>query len=109
MSEEEKQARQQLEAIGDRYLARTRSEMALFDEALDKLKGGDLTAFTWLQQLAHKVHGSGAMFGFDRLGDLAQEIELLALAAKTDTLDEIARQIQALSAEIEDVCSARGV
>ena len=109
MSDEQQSNRQQLDAIGDRYLQRTRTEMALFNEALTKLESGDLTAFIGLQQLAHKVHGSGAMFGFDRIGDLAQGVEVLALAAKTDTLDKITRQVQALAAEIEDVCSARGV
>jgi HPt (histidine-containing phosphotransfer) domain-containing protein len=109
MSDEQQSNRQQFDAIGDRYLQRTRSEMALFCEALAKLESGDLTAFTGLQQLAHKVYGSGAMFGFDRIGDLAQEVETLALAGKADTLDQIGRQIQALAAEIDDVCTVRGV
>jgi HPt (histidine-containing phosphotransfer) domain-containing protein len=106
---DEQQDNWQLDGIGDRYLQRTRSEMALFTETLTNLESGDLAAFTRLQQLAHKVHGSGAMFGFDRIGDLAQEVEVLALEGKTDTLDKIARQVQALAAEIEDVCKARGV
>jgi HPt (histidine-containing phosphotransfer) domain-containing protein len=109
MSDEQQSNRQQLDAIGDRYLQRTRSEMALFSEALAKLESGDLTAFTRLQQLAHMVHGSGAMFGFDRISDSAEEVEILALAGKTDTLDQITRQIQALAAEVDDACSARGV
>ena len=77
MSDEER-LRQQMAQIGVRYLGRTLGEMQRMRELLDSALNGSPALLKDLEHLAHKIHGSGAMFGFDSLSDTAGEIEHVA-------------------------------
>src|SRR5262245_59434715 len=70
--------KQQLDSIGARYITRTLGEMERLKELAQQALNGAPAAFKDVEHLAHKIHGSGAMFGFDRLSECAGEIEHLA-------------------------------
>jgi HPt (histidine-containing phosphotransfer) domain-containing protein len=77
MSDEDK-LKQQMAQIGVRYLTRTLGEMQRMHEVLHSAVNGSPAMMKDLERLAHKIHGSGAMFGFDGLSDNAGEIEHIA-------------------------------
>ena len=70
--------KQQLDSIGARYIARTLGEMDRLKEVSQQALNGSPAAFKDVEHLAHKIHGSGAMFGFDRLSECAGEVEHIA-------------------------------
>jgi HPt (histidine-containing phosphotransfer) domain-containing protein len=78
MSHEEERLRQQMASIGARYLTRTLGELTRIGELLAQVTGGSSTAPKELQHAAHKIHGSGAMFGFHELSERAREVEHIA-------------------------------
>ena len=82
--------KQQLDSIGTRYITRTLGEMDRLKEISQQaLNGGAAAAFKDVEHLAHKIHGSGAMFGFDRLSQCAGEVEHIAgFLAKGEGPDE---------------------
>jgi len=69
---------QQLSEIGLRYLKRTLTEIGGLRDLLEKLRAGDTGCLKEIEHLSHKIHGSGAMFGFDHLSSQAREIEIAA-------------------------------
>jgi HPt (histidine-containing phosphotransfer) domain-containing protein len=77
MSDEER-LKQQMAQIGGRYIARTLGELQRMNELLHSALNGSPALLKDLEHLAHKVHGSGAMFGFDSLSDTAGEVEHIA-------------------------------
>ena len=81
--------KQQLDSIGVRYITRTLGEMARLKELSQQALNGSPAAFKDVEHLAHKIHGSGAMFGFDRLSECAGEVEHVAgFLAKGEGPDE---------------------
>jgi len=75
---EQDRLRQQMAQIGARYIARTAGELQRMRELLQQALGDAPAMMKDLEHLAHKIHGSGAMFGFDRVSDQAGEIEHIA-------------------------------
>jgi HPt (histidine-containing phosphotransfer) domain-containing protein len=73
----ERQLREQVAALGVKFLLRTQEQAASLRELLASLSGGDESVLARMQELAHKIHGSGAMFGFEELSRFAGEIEQL--------------------------------
>jgi chemotaxis protein histidine kinase CheA len=71
------QFQQKLAEIGDRYLRRTQAEIARLHQLLVQARAGDAKALVQMGQIGHKVHGSGAMFGFDAVSDVAGTLERL--------------------------------
>ena len=72
---------------------------------------GDLTGIEELEQMAHKIHGSGAMFGFDIASDCAGDVEQLAASRPTDpqSLQKLADSIAVLEKEVHAAARARGL
>lgn len=104
----EEKIQQQLGEIGLRYLKRTLGEIGTLRELLAGLRAGEASRLKEIEHLSHKIHGSGAMFGFDALSDQAREIELIAGSGAADT-PELHAQIEKYLAALEDaaVTSAR--
>jgi HPt (histidine-containing phosphotransfer) domain-containing protein len=75
---EENKVQQQLGEIGLRYLKRTLGEIATLRGLLVQLQAGEKERLKEIEHLSHKIHGSGAMFGFDHLSSQAREIEIAA-------------------------------
>jgi chemotaxis protein histidine kinase CheA len=59
-------------------LARTRGEVVVLRELLERAKLGDSTVMEQLEHLAHRIHGTGATFGFAAVSECGAEIEHLA-------------------------------
>ena len=70
--------REQLASIGARYLKRTLGDLQRITELASDAQAGSPTALKDLEQAAHKIHGSGAMFGFHEVSDHAGTIEQIA-------------------------------
>jgi chemotaxis protein histidine kinase CheA len=77
MHDEEK-LRQQMAQIGTRYLTRTLGELHRIRELAAEIQSGSSAQLKDLEHAAHKIHGSGAMFGFDQVSERAGEIEHIA-------------------------------
>jgi HPt (histidine-containing phosphotransfer) domain-containing protein len=73
----ERQLREQVAALGQKFLQRTQDQATALRELLASLSAGDESVLARMQELAHKIHGSGAMFGFDDVSRFAGEIEQL--------------------------------
>jgi len=65
----------QMRQIGERFLTRTLSEAAALRPVVEALKPGDLQTLHDLELFAHRIHGSGAMFGFGALSQCAGAFE----------------------------------
>ena len=68
--------------LGQRYLERTAGELGQLQSFIEQVARGDADALKNIEVLAHRIRGSGAMFGFELMSDVAGEIELLAADAK---------------------------
>jgi HPt (histidine-containing phosphotransfer) domain-containing protein len=70
--------RQQVSQLGEKFLRRTQAEATVLGDLCERIQAGDLTVLPQLEAMAHKIHGSGAMFGFPAVSECAGEIEHLA-------------------------------
>jgi HPt (histidine-containing phosphotransfer) domain-containing protein len=83
MSAGEAELREQVKILGEKFLLRTADQIITLREHIARFRSGDRDALAGMQELAHKIHGSGAMFGFAALSDRAGEIERLIAADTT--------------------------
>jgi len=104
----------QLNALSVQFLERTRGQVGQLELLVERIGRGEADALLELRAIAHKIHGSGAMFGFPDISDPAGEIErasdeLLARDAKlehpagpgTEFLQCVTAAIGRLSREVE--------
>jgi HPt (histidine-containing phosphotransfer) domain-containing protein len=66
-----------LAVIRESFLQRTRGELPVLLELLERIQGGDSTGLEQLQNYAHRIHGSGAMFDFAAISESAGQMENL--------------------------------
>jgi HPt (histidine-containing phosphotransfer) domain-containing protein len=98
----EAQLRDQVKILGEKFLVRTASQIVTLREHLASLRGGDPGALTGIQELSHKIHGSGAMFGFATLSEAAGEIERLTVSASgSEVADQLGTLIEQLAAALD--------
>ena len=100
----EAELREQVKALGEKFLLRTADQITTLRAHVARLRGGDRDALVGMQELAHKIHGSGAMFGFGALSDRAGEIERLIAAepaAAHGTPDRLGALVEELAAALE--------
>jgi HPt (histidine-containing phosphotransfer) domain-containing protein len=64
-----------LAAIRQTFLQRTKGELALLLETLERVQAGDSSALVQLKSLAHRIHGSAAMFDFAAMSESAGQLE----------------------------------
>ena len=103
MTDGEEQLREQVRILGEKFLLRTAGQITTLREQMLRLRAGDREALAVIQELTHKIHGSGAMFGFAELSEQAGEMERLVFAGATGdpTLDRLDTLIDQLSAALE--------
>jgi HPt (histidine-containing phosphotransfer) domain-containing protein len=70
--------RQQVSQLGEKFLRRTQAEAIILGDLFERIQAGDMTVLPQLEAMAHKIHGSGAMFGFPAVSECAGEMEHLA-------------------------------
>jgi HPt (histidine-containing phosphotransfer) domain-containing protein len=111
----QQQLRAEVSVLGGKFLQRTRGEVAILRELVEGSSRGDSSALARLQELAHKIHGSGAMFGFEAISKYGEEIEHLgeqiaatgispAAPADPVVLQQLRRRIEQLSQAVETAC-----
>ncbi len=106
----------QLSEIGERYLKRTLSEMSDLGNLLAQAEQGEAAALVGIQQLAHRIHGSGAMFGFDALSDAAGSVEHLLVTEdgsvttlSPELLAKLRKGLEALDVQARTVAKSRNL
>lgn len=113
MDERDKLQRQMAE-IGNRYLLRTLGELPRLRELVAQLRSappGDLSGIEELEQMSHKIHGSGAMFGFDAVSESARKVELLvsSRAGDAQSLQQLEIFVTSLDQEVRAAARSRGL
>ena len=73
---------QRMSELGGRYLQRTIAEIPEMQALLREIPTGDASLYKRIEILAHRMRGSGAMFGFDLIADATLGIEMLAVDAQ---------------------------
>jgi HPt (histidine-containing phosphotransfer) domain-containing protein len=71
--------RHKMAEIGARYLARTVTEIGDLEKLVAHLPTGGKDTLKEIEVLAHRIRGSGAVFGYAKLSDAAGLIEMLAV------------------------------
>jgi LPS-assembly lipoprotein len=109
MADQDKLQRQ-LGEIGTRYLKRTLGELEVLRDLMGKVRAGEAGCLKDIEHLSHKIHGSGAMFGFDDLSRQARDIELAATQSDTPDLhDRLERHINELAVAAQNAARERGI
>ena len=75
--------------IGARYLARTLGELPQVRALAAEVAAGSPTALKELGRAAHRIHGSGAMFGFAEVSKRARDVEYIAAHLSGEGLDHL--------------------
>jgi HPt (histidine-containing phosphotransfer) domain-containing protein len=100
------QLRDQVKALAEKFLTRTEDQVGQLREHVRQLRAGDPAALQAIQELAHKIHGSGAMFGFAALSQHGGEIERLSVAHSPGIEDRLDGLIDALADALAQVRAA---
>jgi chemotaxis protein histidine kinase CheA len=106
----ERQLREQVAALGVKFLQRTQDQAISLRDLLACLSKGDESVLARMQELSHKIHGSGAMFGFEEVSRVAGEIEQLCYdrrqAGEAAVAQGTADLVQRLQHGIEELARA---
>jgi HPt (histidine-containing phosphotransfer) domain-containing protein len=109
---------EQLSALSVQFLDRTRRQVTQLELLVEGVGRGEAPALLELRAISHKIHGSGAMFGFPDISEPAGLIEraseeLLArdpklehsAGAGTEFLQQVTAAIGRLAREVETACN----
>lgn len=100
----EAELREQVKLLGEKFLLRTADQITTLRAHVASLRNGDREVLAGMLELAHKIHGSGAMFGFAALSERAGDIERLIAAEPAATRampDRLSALIDELAAALE--------
>ena len=101
---------QKIADIAGRYIQRTAGELARLRELIAKVRAGNGAAVKEIEQLAHKIYGSGSMFGFEAVSEQARELELVAKdTADPQIVDRLQVRADALEEQVQAAIRARGM
>ncbi len=76
-SSEKARLQQHVTQLGDKFLRRTQADTEMLCELIERVHRGDLSVLIQMQRIAHKIHGSGALFGFPAVSEAGRETEHL--------------------------------
>lgn len=79
--------------LGGRYLIRTLDELERLKSWFVELDSGSSAALKEIERTAHKIHGSGAIFGFQSVSAPAGEIEHIAAHLTGGAAPEYLREL----------------
>lgn len=68
-------------SVNDRFLERTKTDVIRLREMIERSRQGGLSVLKELEQLAHSIHGAGAMCDFLQISEAGGVIERLVKAA----------------------------
>jgi HPt (histidine-containing phosphotransfer) domain-containing protein len=107
--DERDELQQKIADIAGRYIQRTAGELAGLRELIAKVRAGNTAAAKDIEQLAHKLYGSGSMLGFEAVSEQARELELAAKdTANPQMVDRLQTLTDALEVEVRAALRARG-
>lgn len=106
--DERDELQQKIADIAGRYIQRTAGELAGLRELIAKARGGSAAAVKDIEHLAHKIYGSGAMFGFEAVSEQARELELAAKnVGDPQMVEKLQSHADALEAQVQAALRAR--
>jgi HPt (histidine-containing phosphotransfer) domain-containing protein len=101
---------QKIADIAGRYIQRTAGELAGLRDLIGKVRTGNAAALKDIEQLAHRIYGSGSMFGFEAVSEQARALEI---AAKETTnpgiVDKLQQHADRLEQQVQAALRARGL
>jgi chemotaxis protein histidine kinase CheA len=99
--------RDQISSLADKFMKRTADQLCAFQEQLRAFAHGDRSVLASIGLVAHKIHGSGAVFGFSRISEAAGTLEHLIAALDREIIPAdsatSAQQLERLSAAVEQL------
>ena len=108
--DERDELQQKIADIAGRYIQRTAGELGGLRELIVKVQAGNTAAAKEIELLAHKIYGSGSMFGFEAVSEQARELELIAKDTSDPQMaDKLQVRADALEAQVQAALRARGV
>jgi chemotaxis protein histidine kinase CheA len=107
---DQEQLRSKLSEIGVRYINRTLTEIEQLKAFSDGAAAGSEEALKELGTLAHRIRGSGAMFGYRSISNTAEAIELLANRGSLSEADIATMRVlvDGLTEEVKRAAKERG-
>lgn len=101
---------QKLADISRRYIQRTAGEVGTLRDLIAKARTGSAAALKDIEHLAHKIYGSGAMFGFEPVSEQARALELAARdVTDPQMLDKVQEHADVLEQRVRAALNARGL
>ncbi len=73
-----------LDELVARFLRRSKAELVRLRTMIRRARQGDASALKEVEQIAHRIHGSGAMLGLHTVSALAEAIEHLSSGVLAD-------------------------
>jgi len=107
---DQEQLRSKLSEIGARYINRTLTEIEQLKSFSENAAAGSKDALKELGTLAHRIRGSGAMFGYHAISKSAEAIEILANGGSLTEADVTVMRalVEDLSEEVKRAAKERG-
>jgi HPt (histidine-containing phosphotransfer) domain-containing protein len=106
----EAELREQVKILAGKFLQRTATQIPQLRTQIECLAAtGDVGALRIVQELAHKIHGSGAMFGFESISEVAGELQQLSVRGDepdSATLMALAAQMRVVLNRLADSLNA---
>src|SRR5262245_51158022 len=100
--DERDELQQKIADIAGRYIQRTAGELDGLRELIAQVRAGNTAAAKEIEQLAHKIYGSGSMFGFEAVSEQARELELVAKdTADPHMVDKLQVRADALEVQVQ--------
>lgn len=106
--------REQIADLASKFLERSRVQAEKLCELNDRLRAGDASGIALIHEIAHKIHGSGAMFGFTAVSERAEQIERITQGLLGDICAPapqislgLAESIRQLTSAIEAAAAGR--
>jgi HPt (histidine-containing phosphotransfer) domain-containing protein len=99
-------ARTRMAELKEKFVERSHGDLSTLRASLAALAGGDSTALETIEQLAHRMSGTGATLGLEALSERAQHLERLAerhapgSPPDAGALSGLGAAIEALAAEL---------
>lgn len=108
--DEHDELQQKIAEIASRYIRRTAGELAGLRELIEKLRAGNTSAAKEIEHLAHKIYGSGSMFGFEAVSEQARVLEVAAKeTADPQLLDKLTACAAGLEQQVQVAVRSRDV
>jgi HPt (histidine-containing phosphotransfer) domain-containing protein len=108
--DERDELQQKIADIAGRYIQRTAGEIAGLRDMIARVRAGDTSAVKDVELLAHKIYGSGSMFGFEAVSEQARALELAAKdVTDPSMIDKLQQHADGLERQVQAALRARGL